>query len=197
MEKKNNTNHKRQSAAVDVIEYEKRLIKRITSVDEDAFETLFQRYYPRLYRFILSMTGNIDGIEEIINDTMYVVWQKASSYNDQCKPNTWIFGIAFNKTRKHTANARKLPRYLEEIDQEKHVGIDPDDSWFKKLEFKNWLEVSLQVLSYQQRAVIELTYQHGMHYKEIAQIMKCPENTIKTRMFHARKKLALALNRTK
>ncbi|BBL76153.1 hypothetical protein MishRS11D_32510 [Methylomagnum ishizawai] len=40
-----------------------------------------------------------------------------------------------------------------------------------------------------QRAVIELTFYEGLHYKDIAVILGCPENTVKTRMFHARKKL--------
>jgi RNA polymerase sigma-70 factor (ECF subfamily) len=40
-----------------------------------------------------------------------------------------------------------------------------------------------------QRAVLELAYHQGLHYQEIAQIMDCPENTVKTRMFHARKKI--------
>jgi len=40
-----------------------------------------------------------------------------------------------------------------------------------------------------QRAVIELTFYHGLPYQDIARILNCPENTVKTRMFHARKKL--------
>lgn len=40
-----------------------------------------------------------------------------------------------------------------------------------------------------QRVVIELTFYEGLHYKDIAVILGCPENTVKTRMFHARKKL--------
>jgi RNA polymerase sigma-70 factor (ECF subfamily) len=44
-------------------------------------------------------------------------------------------------------------------------------------------------LSPEQRAVMELVYYHGMCYSDIAKVMRCPENTVKTRMFHARKKL--------
>ena len=59
----------------------------------------------------------------------------------------------------------------------------------------NWLETAFVVLSPEQRAVVELTYFHGMHYSEIAELMACPENTVKTRMYHARKKLAPILLR--
>ena len=59
----------------------------------------------------------------------------------------------------------------------------------------DWLHAGFEVLSAEQRAVVELTYFHGMHYVEIAKLMDCPENTIKTRMHHARKKLAPMLQR--
>jgi RNA polymerase sigma-70 factor (ECF subfamily) len=57
----------------------------------------------------------------------------------------------------------------------------------------DWLESAFDALSLDQRAVIELSYFQGLNYSEIAVLMECPENTIKTRMHHARKKLALIL----
>lgn len=63
----------------------------------------------------------------------------------------------------------------------------------KQLEMIDWLESALDMLSPDQRSVIELTYFQGLHYSEIAVLMECPENTVKTRMHHARKKLALIL----
>ncbi len=47
----------------------------------------------------------------------------------------------------------------------------------------------MRALSPEQRAVMELVYHHGLHYREIAQVIDCPENTVKTRVFHARRKL--------
>ena len=67
------------------------------------------------------------------------------------------------------------------------------DSGLKQLELDNWLEFAFDELSPEHRAVIELTYYQGMHYSEIAELMACPENTVKTRMYHARKKLASIL----
>lgn len=50
------------------------------------------------------------------------------------------------------------------------------------LENANWLKTALAILSPEQRAVIELTFYHGLAYQEIAKILNCPENTVKTRM---------------
>jgi RNA polymerase sigma-70 factor (ECF subfamily) len=56
-------------------------------------------------------------------------------------------------------------------------------------EINEWLDVALQRLPLEQRMVIELAYHVGHSCEEIASIMECPVNTVKTRMFHARRKL--------
>ncbi len=169
------------------------LIARICKQDEKALELLYGHYYSRLFRFVARVTRREELIDEIINDVMYVVWEKADSYNQQCQPSTWIFGIAYNK-------ARQSFRTHGNYDEESLDAMDADnlvftekDCGLKQLEMSNWLESALDTLTPDQRAVIELTYFQGLHYSEIAVLMKCPENTVKTRMHHARKKLALVL----
>lgn len=169
------------------------LIARLCNADESALEQLYHHYYPRLFRFVARMTRREDLIDEIINDVMFVVWEKAASYDPKCKPSTWIFGIAFNKARQALRNA-------DHSEEESLDDLDEDSSWLGKqdtalnqLELDEWLESALNTLSPEHRAVIELTYYDGLHYSEIAAIMGCPENTVKTRMHHARKNLALIL----
>jgi RNA polymerase sigma-70 factor (ECF subfamily) len=60
-------------------------------------------------------------------------------------------------------------------------------------EFCRTLTHALATLSPEQRAVVELTYYHAYSYQEIAEITGCPVNTVKTRMFHARRRLAQLL----
>ncbi len=83
---------------------------------------------------------------------------------------------------------------LDLMDSE-NAQFGQNDPKLKQLELRNTLENAFVVLSPEQRTVIELTYFHGMHYDEIAQLMDCPENTVKTRMYHARKKLASFLTK--
>ena len=171
---------------------EKSLITRTASGDEAAFETLYSLYYTRLFRFVHRITGRLDRVEEVINDVMYVVWDKAPSYDQKCRPSTWIFGIAYNKSRNHWMPSKSQANETS-IDEVGDDLLPCGDAWIKQLETENWLEYAFAVLSAEQRAVVELTYYYGMHYQEIAVLMECPENTVKTRMFHARKKLASAL----
>ncbi len=171
------------------------LIARIVKGDEKALEQLYLDYYSRLLRFITRTTGRVDQVDEVINEVMYVVWQKANTYNQSCRLSTWIFGIAYNKARKSIQKSRfDQAESLDEMDSDNSL-FGRLDSGLKQLELQNWLESAFQVLSADQRTVVELTYFHGMHYSEIAELMDCPVNTVKTRMHHARKKLSPALQR--
>lgn len=170
------------------------LIVRISQMDEKALELLYQHYYNRLFRFIARVTRREELIGEVINDVMFVVWEKAGTYNQQCQPSTWIFGIAYNKARQSLRNGRNQNEEpLDDFDDSSLIFAENNGA-LEQLEMANWLEPALDALSPEQRAVIELTYFQGLHYSEIALLMDCPENTVKTRMFHARKKLALVLN---
>ncbi len=166
---------------------ESQWLKAISRGDRQAFEAFYRVYFPRLLRFSHRITGQLNGLEEIVNDVMLVIWQKASTYDGTSRPSTWVFGIAYNKCM-HAIRREKrqsLNVALEDIGREM-VG---NQNIIGDHETSEWLNTAFALLSPDQRTVLELTYFYGMSYQEIAQIMDCPENTIKTRMFHARKKL--------
>jgi RNA polymerase sigma-70 factor (ECF subfamily) len=169
---------------------EQNLVAGTAAGDVKAFEQLYQLYFNRLYQFIFHIIRRHDCIEEIINDVMYVVWEKASTYNRICRPSTWILGIAYLKSLKNTE--RRLINEDRSVEFNDELDYFPDSGtrWISELETSNWLEVAFDKLSTEQRAVVEMTYYQGLHYYEISEIMQCPENTVKTRMFHARKILA-------
>jgi len=172
---------------------EQKLISEIATGNEKALEQLYQTYYARLYQFIFHITRRQDCIAEIINDVMFVVWEKAATYNQSCRPSTWILGIAYLKSLKCAEQNRVREEQLVELNDETDNLPCSDMQWMAQLEIDNWLEVAFNKLSTEHRAVIEMTYYQGLHYKEISEIMRCPENTVKTRMFHARKILATLL----
>ena len=172
---------------------ERHLIAESAAGNEQAFEQLYQIYFGRLFQFILRTTRCHDCIEEIINDVMYVVWEKASTYDQVCHPSTWILGIAYLKALKSAKQSQIREDRSVELNGELDYSFDSGAQWVSQLETNNWLEVAFDELSTEQRAVVELTYYQGLHYREISEIMQCPENTVKTRMFHARKILAKVL----
>ena len=164
------------------------LLAAIIAGDAQAFEVFYKLYYPRLFRFILRTTHQPELVEELIQETLLLIWQQPQRFNYDSKISTWVFGIAYRKALKAMTKTAKRTDDLDMEALTETLG-DPLADLAQNLENQDWLAVALQQLSADQRAVIELTFYHGLSYQEIAQILDCPENTVKTRMFHARKKL--------
>jgi RNA polymerase sigma factor (sigma-70 family) len=172
-----------------------RLLARIAAGDRQAFERLYHLYFSRLTRFLHRSTRSLPVIEEIVNDTMLVVWKKAPSWDASCKVSTWIFAIAWRRARK------ALSSLNDGIDAA--VDAEPDlmeaapdsqpERRFMLLRQHEALDAAVNALPADQRAVVQLTYFHDMGYADIADVLGCPQNTVKTRMFHARRRLALML----
>lgn len=168
------------------------LVLRVAKQDWRAFEALYRIYFRRLARFIDKMTRQPHLIDEVIDDTMLVVWEKAQTFTNTSRVSTWIFAIAYRKALKsmekeqrHIANNDVLGLQHDEV-----VAVTPGpDDMLHAVQSRELITRSLAQLSAEHRAVIELTYHHGFAYSEIAVIANCPEATVKTRMFHARRKL--------
>lgn len=173
---------------------EARLISLIAEGDRRAFETLYRNYFPRLARFLDRMTRKPQMIEEIVNETMLVVWQKSHTYDSSSKVSTWIFAIAYRKALK----AIKALDEPVESDFEQYPGeaMHEPEHEVAHLQLQRIVGKALDALSLEQRAVVNLVYFHGLGYGEIAEIMDCPVNTVKTRMFHARHRLKTILHAT-
>lgn len=161
------------------------LIARVAEGDRKAFEELYHLYHRRMSRFLTRLTRRYDVAEEVINDTFWIVWRKAHTFRGDSQPSTWILGIAYRKARNaFRASARLAEKNLQmqelPLTTEEPAGVE---------ELRDWLERALAQLPVEQRLAVELCYELGHSCEEIAGIMGCPVNTVKTRLFHARAKL--------
>jgi RNA polymerase sigma factor (sigma-70 family) len=166
---------------------ERELLACVGAKDLAAFEKLYRIYQPRLVRFLGAVLQRSQLVEEVLDDTMMTVWQSAENFRGASKPSTWIFAIAYRKALKARA---KWPDPVEDDGLETRV--DPDalpDEKLQQQRLRNALLHAMQQLSPEHRAVVDLTYFHGLGYREIADIVGCPAETVKTRVFHARQRL--------
>ena len=164
-----------------------RLLKRIAEGDLRAVEALYRAYHPRLSRFIGAMLRRPHLVEEVLNDAMLVVWRKPLGYNGKSKVSTWILAIAYRRALKALS---KVDDPVEDpgADARPSPEAGPEQQ-LARTEIREALRTAMGELSPQHRAVVDLTYFHEAGYREIADIMDCPVDTVKTRMFHARRHL--------
>jgi RNA polymerase sigma-70 factor (ECF subfamily) len=175
-----------------VAEPDDALLARVAEGDRHAFEVLYRRYYPRLYGFLLRLTRRPEVAEEAINDTLFVVWRKAAEFAGASRVSTWIFGIAYRKGLKGLARLER--RRDDDAEGGPAAGREPiapggPGHDLDAGELARELGAALVQLPPEQRAVVEMTYFQDLPYREIAAMMDCPVNTVKTRMFHARRRL--------
>ena len=169
------------------------LLERIEQGDRAALHELYQSYYHALLRFIQRITRSPELAQEGVNDVMLTVWRKSSSFGRRSSVSTWIMGIAYHKALKALAVRRRWSSrfgfHIEDFEDRSEIAVDPAES----RDLRETLHKALEGLSPAQRAVVELTYFGGYSYDEIAAIMGCGVNTVKTRMFYARAKMRKAL----
>jgi len=168
---------------------DRRLLAKVAARDREAFRELYIIYHRRLARFLVRLTRRYELAEEIINDTLWVVWRKAAEFRGDSRVSTWIMGIAYRRALK-TLRARGN-QLLDTVPIENEPLVAPDE--LGEAETGEWILLAMQQLPTEQRLAVEFAYGYGHSCEEIALIMNCPVNTVKTRLFHAREKLRTAL----
>ena len=167
------------------------LVERVAAGDLRAFEMLYRSYHPRLDRFLGLMTARRNVVEEALNDTMFVVWKSASAYNRTSKVSTWIFAIAYRTTLK-ALRQQDEPVDASAIDELSSDEPGPEQQ-LSTGQTRAALLRALEGLSTEQRSVLVLAYFNDLPYAEIARIADCPVDTVKTRVFHGRRRLRALL----
>jgi RNA polymerase sigma-70 factor (ECF subfamily) len=165
------------------------LIGRIASGDRLAMQVLFARHHVRVYRFVLRLVRDESVAEDLISEVFLDVWRQAGRFEGRSAVSTWLLAIARFKA---LSALRKRPD--EELDEETAEAIeDTSDTPEVSLEKKDKsaaIRKCLEKLSAEHREIIDLVYYHEKSVEEVAEIVGIPENTVKTRMFYARKRLA-------
>jgi RNA polymerase sigma-70 factor (ECF subfamily) len=161
------------------------LLGAIAAGDEAALRAIHSLYYRRVARFTWRITGRHDLAEEITNDTLRVIWQRAAQFHGASKVSTWIFGIAYRLSMNGLRSmGRRWPKAVSMRDGIEEMHHPGDDA-----EVCEWVGAALAQLPEEQRTALELVYHLGHSCKEIAERVNCPVGTVKTRLFHGRRKL--------
>jgi RNA polymerase sigma-70 factor (ECF subfamily) len=165
------------------------LIGRIATGDRLAMQVLFARHHVRVFRFVLRLVRDESVAEDLISEVFLDVWRQAGRFEGRSQVSTWLLAIARFKA---LSALRRRPD--EELDDATAEAIeDPSDDPEVVLDKKDKsaaIRKCLEKLSAEHREIIDLVYYHEKSVEEVAQIVGIPENTVKTRMFYARKRLA-------
>jgi len=165
------------------------LVASIAAGDKSAMQTLFSRHSARVFRFLLRIVDNAATAEDLVSETFIEIWRQAGRFEGRSKASTWLLGVA-----RHKALSSLRQRRFDQLD-EGTVALVPDPSDTPEVEVQRKssaavLRECLQQLPPAQRELLDLIYYHEQSIADVAQLLGVPENTVKTRAFYARKRLA-------
>lgn len=165
------------------------LIQRIAGGDRAAMAALYQRHSLRVHRFLVRMVRDAATAEELASDVFLDVWRQAGAFEGRSGVATWLLGIARFKALSHLR--RRAPDALDDA-AALAMADDADDPEVvaQKSDKAAVMRACLQRLGPEHREVIDLVYYHEQGVQEVAEILGIPANTVKTRLFHARRRLA-------
>ncbi|MCX7834455.1 MAG: sigma-70 family RNA polymerase sigma factor [bacterium] len=163
--------------------------------EESAFDTLMQRFQDPLYSFIVRMLNDKNCARDILQDTFLKVWEKRHQYKEIGQFSTWVYTIATNLVRTELRK-RKIRRWIPLSTRDSNeLEIDPQDPNAGPEELANSSDLRVKInqalkkLPVEYREVIILRDINDLSYEEVAQVLKIPLGTVKSRVNRGRQKM--------
>jgi RNA polymerase sigma-70 factor (ECF subfamily) len=169
------------------------LIQQIAARDEDAFSELYARYSTAIYTYLIHMIYDRVVAEDLLQDVFISVWKAAGGFRGQSSVKTWIYRIAHHQT---VSWLRKHRRAVEQSLSEMRGQAGDPEAIFEQGAKRKALSEALSKLSMDHREVIELAFYHELSYREIADVLKCPVGTVKSRMSYAKRQITRFLDQS-
>jgi RNA polymerase sigma-70 factor, ECF subfamily len=168
------------------------LIARVAQGDRLAMEVLYGRHHVRIHRFGLRLVRDEQVAEDLTGEVFLDVWRQAGKFEGRSAVSTWL--LAITRFKALSALRRRKDAELDaELDQDAANAIEDasdDPEVAVQKDTGQALRKCLTALSLEHREIVDLVYYHEKSVEDVAEIVGIPENTVKTRLFYARKKLA-------
>jgi RNA polymerase sigma-70 factor (ECF subfamily) len=172
------------------------LLAAIVHGDERAMARFYGLFGRQVYAYLLRMLSRHDEAEDTLIEAMMEVWMHAGRFANRSQVRTWLFGIARHKA---LDRLRRRPDGWVDIDDLEEVLIDEnDESGFERLAREQQVgqvAYCLERLSPAHRECLHMVFFEELALAEVAEIQNVPENTVKTRVFHAKRLIKQCLER--
>jgi RNA polymerase sigma-70 factor, ECF subfamily len=173
---------------------DKQLVKEAQAGVPGAFNKLVEQWQERIHRFAYRFFADADEAGEITQKTFICVYQKLNALDDPAKFSAWIYRVAHNLCLDELKRAGRK-KFISLENHENHSAENGTPALFlENKELCDVLQKALLLLPEEQRMVIILKEYEGLKFREIAETLEQPENTVKSRMYYGLKSLRRILN---
>jgi len=177
---------------------EEELIQSALAGNSNSFEVLVLRYQDRLYTAMISVVGNADEAEDVVQEAFIQAYLKLDTFQQNSAFFTWLYRIAFNfalaRRRRHR-NHLSLEENKENVGQEPESEVDAPEVRMSRFEDVSLVHQALAKLSEDHRAILVLREMEDMAYEEIAEVLRISIGTVRSRLNRARLALKAQLEK--
>ena len=173
------------------------LLARIGAKDPGALETLMKRYETDVYRMVSKLVSNRADVEELTQATFLAVWRTGERYRGEASVRTFLLSMAYNMVRNHWRSQRRRRSALFQLFRAREMaGSDAVPSPELAIESREALRrvlLAIEALPEPMREVLVLCELEGLPQAEVSVMLGIPATTLRTRLYHARKRLSRAV----
>lgn len=171
------------------------LLKKVGSGDEAAFGALYRAYGRRIHAYALKLLRDADLAEKATEDAMFEIWRHPERFDGSSAFSTWLIAVlrhkAFDALRARSDAAEDIDDYADELESPLPDGF----AALADRQRRDGVRLCMERLPAAQLECLHLAFFEDLRLAEIAAIQACPENTVKTRLFHARRGIKRCLER--
>lgn len=152
------------------------------------FSEVINRHWPGIYRLCLRMTGRPQDAEEVAQQSFFLAFRAWENFEGRSEVKTWLYRIAINACREYLTRRGAGGELLVEP-------VAHDENRLETAEKEEVVRRALNSLPPQHRLILTLFVIEDLAHKDIADILKCPEGTVWSRLYSAKQALEAALKR--
>jgi RNA polymerase sigma-70 factor (ECF subfamily) len=160
-----------------------------------ALEQLFARYQRQVYQLALGITRDAETAEEVLQDTFYRLYSHAAELDAALPLLPWLYRVAANLSYNQARRSFWSEPFHALAERLRVPALRLPEQIAEQHELQETVRALLGELPPNHRAVLVLHYLQDYSIPEIAEILDCPEGTVKSRLHHARKLLRGYLQR--
>jgi RNA polymerase sigma-70 factor (ECF subfamily) len=166
------------------------LIQRLRTHDLSALGALFDRYYAPVYRVAMAITHDNAVAEDIVQDVFLKLHRYCNRIDTNLPLLPWLYRVTVNLSYTWVSRQHKRRVSLEAVVESlmSPPWLGPDQQ-AETMEIHDQVRQAIRELNFNQRVVVVLHYLNGLSLEEIAEILKCPVGTVKSRLYYARENL--------
>lgn len=178
-----------------------KLVAEAQAEDMAAFEELVARHRDKIYARAFSMMRNEDSAIDLSQEAWVKGWQRLKQFQGEASFVTWMTRIVINlcldqlrkQKRLRADSIEQLDEELGGVERQMPIITPNPTERLEQQELRNRIDRAMAQLTYEHRTVLILHEFEDLEYKEIAKRMGCSIGTVMSRLFYARRKLALLL----